>query len=297
MDSWPEGYIELLRRSDRGYCNERNLVLRALGVDALVLNDGGAYVLVVPREHALRCAVEIRQYDAEDKTPPAKLAPLPLKGSGLPGLGGYIACLLLVAIFQNQHALSHDWLEIGALDVAGVHQGELWRLVTALTLHLDTAHLMGNLVVGGLFGFFLGRLLGDGMAWFCILLAAVAGNGMNAIVQQSYFSAAGASTAVFAALGLLCGYSWRVRNSSQLRWAARWAPLVAGVVLLTWLGTGGQQTDIVAHLTGFIAGTLLGAALPGMGLVQRIAPRGQLGLGVLSILMVTVAWLFALAGP
>ncbi len=297
MDTWPEGYIELLRRRDSAYCNERNLVLRALGVDAHVLYDSGVYVLVVPQEHALRSAAELSQYDAEDKTPPAKLTPLPLRGSGLAGLGGYVTCLLLVAIFQNQHALSHDWLAIGALDVARVHQGEWWRLVTALTLHLDTAHLMGNLVVGGIFGFFLGRLLGDGMAWFCIVLAAVTGNAMDAVVQQSYFSAAGASTAVFAALGLLCGYSWRMRNSSQLRWAARWAPLVGGVALLAWLGTGDEHTDVVAHLTGFIAGTTLGTALPMIGMVQRAGPRSQLALGALGIAIVTAAWLFALAGP
>ena len=297
MDTWPDGHIELLRRKDSGYCNERNLVLKALGVDAHVVYDAGAYVLVVPQEHALRSVAELSQYDAEDKTPPAKLAPLPLRGSGLAGLGGYVACLLLVAIFQNQHALSHDWLGIGALDVARIHQGEWWRLVTALTLHLDIAHLMGNLVIGGIFGFFLGRLLGDGMAWFCILLAAVTGNAMNVIVQQSYFSAAGASTAVFAALGLLCGYSWRMRNSSQLRWAARWAPLVGGVVLLAWLGTGDEHTDVVAHLTGFLAGTALGTALPLMRRVHRASPRSGLTLGILSIVIVTGAWLLALTGP
>ena len=235
MDTWPDGYIELLRRYDRDYCNERNLVLKALGVDAHVVYDSGFFVLVVPAEHALRSVAELSQYDAEDKAPPEKLKPLPLKGSGLAGLGVYVACILLVAIFQNQHALSSDWLGIGALDVARVHQGEWWRLVTALTLHLDTAHLLGNLVIGGIFGFFLGRLLGDGLAWFCILLAAIMGNGMDAIVQQSYFSAAGASTAVFAALGLLCGYSWRMRNGSGLRWATRWAPLVVWCCWPGWV--------------------------------------------------------------
>ena len=296
MDTWPDGYIELLRRYDRDYCNERNLVLKALGVDAHVVYDSGFFVLVVPAEHALRSVAELSQYDAEDKAPPEKLKPLPLKGSGLAGLGVYVACILLVAIFQNQHALSSDWLGIGALDVARVHQGEWWRLVTALTLHLDTAHLLGNLVIGGIFGFFLGRLLGDGLAWFCILLAAIMGNGMDAIVQQSYFSAAGASTAVFAALGLLCGYSWRMRNGSGLRWATRWAPLVGGVVLLAWLGTGDEHTDVVAHLTGFTSGTALGAVLPALALVRQAGPRTQWLSGILGMVTVVTAWLFALAG-
>jgi membrane associated rhomboid family serine protease len=31
------------------------------------------------------------------------------------------------------------------------------------------------------------------------------------------------------------------------------------IILLAWLGTGTERTDIVAHLTGFIAGFAIGA--------------------------------------
>jgi len=289
----------LLRRPDRSYCNERYLVLRAVGVDARTVFDDGAFALIVPVEQALRSANELIQYDAEDRSPPTSIEPLPQRGSGLPGLAFYTVCLLLVAILQQQHIFSANWLDIGALDVEQLRQGEWWRLITALTLHLDTAHLLGNLVVGGVFAVFLGRLLGDGLAWFCILLAATAGNAMDALLQPAQFAAAGASTAVFAALGLLCGYSWRLRQASRLRWALRWAPLVGGVVLLAWFGTGDQKTDIVAHLTGFLAGTALGVLLPGLQAVKHAGPRLQRALGMLTLVVVSVAWLLALtlSGP
>ena len=284
----------MLRRHDRNYCNERYLVLRAVGVDARTVFVEGAFALIVPAEQALRSANELIQYDAEDRSPPASIEPLPQRGSGLPGLTLYTVCLLLVAILQQQHFFSADWLNIGALDVQQVWQGEWWRLITALTLHLDTAHLLGNLVVGGVFGVFLGRLLGDGLAWFCILLAATAGNAMDALLQPVQFSAAGASTAVFAALGLLCGYSWRLRQASRVRWALRWAPLVGGVVLLAWLGTGDRTTDIVAHLTGFLTGTSLGVLLPGLQIVKLAGPKLQRVLGALTAVVIAAAWVLAI---
>lgn len=84
----------------------------------------------------------------------------------------------------------------------------------------------------------------------------------------------------------------------------QWAPLVAGLVLLGWTGTGGgdptqpaagQSVDIVAHLLGFVIGAALGvvAALPSM---QRLLLRvPQWATGLVALLQIAVAWGFALA--
>ncbi len=63
---------------------------------------------------------------------------------------------------------------------------------------------------------------------------------------------------VFALLGLLAAYAWRRRADSGERWAYRWAPLIAGVFLLGFTGVGGENTDVLAHLTGFITGSATG---------------------------------------
>src|SRR5207249_10349709 len=73
--------------------------------------------------------------------------------------------------------------------------------------------------------------------------------------------AVGASTAVFAALGAMSAYSWRERFQLPQRWARRWGPLIAGVILLGWTGSAGEGTDLVAHVTGFAVGALLGATV------------------------------------
>ena len=104
----------------------------------------------------------------------------------------------------------------------------------------------------------------------------------------------GASTAVFTALGLMAAHSWKIRLPLRQSWARRWAPLVAGTVLLGWLGTAGEGTDIVAHLLGFTVGCLLGATA-GFAAVERVLermPQWLAGLGALG--SVAVAWMFAL---
>jgi membrane associated rhomboid family serine protease len=106
----------------------------------------------------------------------------------------------------------------------------------------------------------MGRLRG----WLLLALAAAAGNlAVAALNYPGPYRSIGASTAVFAGLGLLTGRAVRVLcgENGQLRWRALLVPLAAGVTLLGLFGAGGLRTDVVAHATGFAAGLVLGASL------------------------------------
>src|SRR5690606_15007314 len=103
-----------------------------------------------------------------------------------------------------------------------------------------------NLAFGVVFGHFAGQMLGPGVAWLTILVAAAAGNLLDSLLMPPQSASLGASTAVFATLGLVAAYSWRVRSDPRLRWARRWAPLIAGFALLAFTGAGGENTDVVA---------------------------------------------------
>src|SRR5690606_29475617 len=132
-----------------------------------------------------------------------------------------------------------------------IRSGEWWRAVTALTLHVDAPHLVANLVAGSWFGYLAGRRLGPGHAWAATVAMATAANLLEGYLGPVLHRSVGASTAVFAALGLIAAHAWRERYPLRARWAVRWAPLVGGVLLLGWLGTEGEHTDVIAHVLGF----------------------------------------------
>jgi hypothetical protein len=93
---------------------------------------------------------------------------------------------------------------------------------------------------------------------------------------------------------MLAAHSWRTRFHLPQRWALRWAPLVAGVVLLGWLGSAGEGTDLVAHATGFIVGVLIGAAaaLPGIKYTLERVPQWLAGLA--AFVSIALPWTCAL---
>ena len=290
----PEEHVVVWRGGSERECAELSLVLTACGIDHRRVFDGsGFFLLVVPAADARRASDEIAAYRAEHAAPPPPPPPLREYPGAWIGVAAYASVLMVFAILTRQAVLGIDWRRAGMVIAGSVIGSEWWRAITALTLHADTVHLASNLAFGGFFGFFLGRHFGPGVAWLAILVAGFIGNGLNAAIQPADHRSLGASTAVFGALGLLTAYTWR-RGPRHGSLRARLAPIVAGIALLAFTGTGGERTDIFAHLTGFAAGFGLGALLLHKLDLSRVrhaqAIAGALALGLLS-----VAWAFALA--
>ena len=60
---------------------------------------------------------------------------------------------------------------------------------------------------------------------------------------------------MFTALGLIAAYGWRRHLRELDAVDAQDSPLIGGVALLAFTGTGGENTDILAHLVGFVVGS------------------------------------------
>jgi len=168
-------------------------------------------------------------------------------------------------------------------------------VLTALTLHGDLPHLLSNLAFGALFGYPAARLFGPGIAWLLILLGGGIAYGADALLHPPNHYLLGASTAVFTALGLVAAYGWRRHLRNWAPWMRRSAPLIGGIALLAFTGTGGENTDVLAHLAGFVVGTGIGALcarlpmpLPGRNGLQWAA-------GLTAIALLASAWGLALA--
>ena len=279
---------------NRRACADRALVLESLQIPYDIVEDGVSCVLVVPARFSPQAVAELRQY--EEENPPRRVSPryAPIEHqNAVPGVVGYVVVICAVAWLAGASIFARDWLGAGRIDGALLRDGEWWRTITALTLHSGLRHLVGNIIFGAFFGLFAGRLLGPGVAWLTIVLAGAAGNALNTLLLESAHRSIGASTAVFAALGLLAGFVWRGRLMSQERWPYRVGPIVGGLALLMFTGTGDANTDIGAHLMGFLCGLAAGILLAPIR-TRLTNRRWQIGAAISAVGCVVIAWLAAL---
>lgn len=160
--------------------------------------------------------------------------------------------------------ISHPgWVERGAVDTMAIFdRGEVWRAATALFLHGDGGHLISNVAIGFLLFAAVVKTFGRGLGWLLVAASAVLGNlAVAAVNYPGPYRSLGASTAIFAGLGLLTGRALRVVSGSTHPHRGR--------ELLVALGTGGtifalygvsgdMRVDVGAHLAGFLAGLVAG---------------------------------------
>jgi membrane associated rhomboid family serine protease len=289
-----EDWTIVFEARHRGQCHEQALVLDAVAIPYLIAGgQRNEAILLVPAEHAARAREQLRLYKAENRRRPFR-PELTLHGHGLPGVFAYVLVLVVAFLVQARVAYGLDWLGAGALNGAAVRAGDWWRVFTALTLHADAGHLVANLFFGAFFGAFAGQYLGSGVAWATILLAAASGNVLDVLLLPPSHRAIGASTAVFAALGLIASLIWRAEARGGSTWARRYAPLIGASVLLAYIGTGDVQTDAVAHLTGFVAGIFAGAAYDLRRPRWLQSALVQVGAGAGTLALLAACWWLAL---
>jgi rhomboid protease GluP len=280
-------------RGPKALGREYSLVLEARAIDHEVLESEGTWLLTVIPSLEARALDELARYAAERSMPrPQSRFVVAFRGAAL-GVAVYASVLLFTAYCAGLSLFGKDWYAAGVID-AGPARHEWWRAVTALTLHVDPAHLFSNLFFGALVGIAASRLLGSGIAWFAALFAGTCANYLEMWIAPGSHRALGASTAVFAALGVVAGLAWTERLGFLERHWYRWAPLIAGVCLLTLFGAGGEHIDVLGHFLGFVFGTLAGSLCAIFGVPRGRRLSTQVYFGAAAIMSIVLAWLLAL---
>jgi len=242
-----------------GEVQEHTLVVLAMNLDCLVtVDEEGSYLLHADPAFALAIREEFRLYAAEQQElqdPPH----IPIFASGLELALLWVCSLLFFFMMQDKEpSFTANYLN-SSVDVIQHH--EFYRPFTALFLHGDIEHLMGNVAFGLIFCILVANSLGPFTAWGLILSAGFLGNTANAIWQYpGPFFSLGASTATFGALGLLVGVGIHVAwISRRYRESFRVVlPLAAGLIMVSNFGMGGPSVDVSGHLWGFVFGVALG---------------------------------------
>lgn len=292
LDSDDPRPVQCVRQAlDRHPISEASLVLTAVAIDNRIDRVDGLWCLMVPEPSANQAVRELEKYTAENipiVAPPTK--PITFD-SGWLGVLGYLLIIWLLPVLEL--TVDNDWRGAGRMEAGLVMAGEWWRTATALTLHGDLGHLLGNSVFGTIFGLFVGRYLGSGFGWLLVLLAAMLGNTLNAWIQPDDFRSIGASTATFAALGLVSGFVWRRGFYRHPDWRRAFAPIFAAFALLAYTGFGGENTDVMAHITGFGSGLATGLLIAGFD-IRRLGKSGHYIAAAITLGILWRAWYVAL---
>jgi len=269
----------------RSAVEEWALVLAAAGIAHRVARGAGTWRLLVAARDADRSVAALNAYDAERSAPAGEEAP-----EYGPTYAGVLVAVLLVAFYGATGPADPGgaWARAGSASAELIVRGQVWRAVTALTLHANPAHLLGNAVACAVFVTAAGRALGPGLGGSLVLVAGAGGNVLNAFLHGAHHSGVGASTAVFGAIGVLGGLQF----GRKRRRRGAWLPVAGSLALLAMLGSD-PEADIVAHLFGLLVGGALGVAAA--LLVAR--PPGRLAQWALAfgaLAAVAGSWLVAL---
>ena len=305
-----ESYLVTASREEM---KEWTIILAAAGIEHRVVESVEGWWVLLPAgrlEEARREIAVVREQNKDFKPPVPDLPVEDVEPYPRP-VGAWILIAVLLALFAWTGAFNPANPVHLALDndAVAVKTGQWWRVFTALGMHADAGHLLGNMAFIGMLGFFVCRRLGSGMGSLLIVLGGGLGNTIVSLLAREHYSI-GASTASFAALGLLIGAAMlhHVRRSSlRSIWSRAWIPVGVAVALFGWTGVGepppeffgqpgngeGSRVDVAAHLFGMLSGFVLGAPFGWVGRVA-LSDRAQALCGVVLILGYAATWHLAL---
>jgi rhomboid protease GluP len=288
------GSAAITVRSER-QAMDWSLVLVSQGIHPIIERDPETnnWRLVIDAAEFQPAVHALRQYKIENRRPVWRQE---LPGTGLIVDGRCLIFLLILAFLYAFEATGRGDLQAaGIMDSRAVRSGEWWRLLTAVMLHGSLAHLVANVTTGlVLLGLAMGAF-GPGLGLLASFLAGVGGNLAGLLFHSESHRGLGASGMIMGALGLLAAQSLvSLRHGTTPAQLAVRAVMSAGLLLVLLGFSPERNTDVLAHVAGFITGLTLGAALafcPPHLLQSRWSNRvaAAIWLG-----LVTVAWSCAL---
>lgn len=198
---------------------------------------------------------------------------------------------LMYLLQLSQMGADWEMVALGKMNAELFFRGEIWRAITALTLHADFSHFSGNI----LGGFFLIYILLERFSFGWVLwggtFCAIVANTVTAFVLKNHFSL-GFSTWVFSALGwVMVSAFWEKKVGKNLV-QNYLQPLFGGILLFSLMGLA-ENADVWAHFFGFICGALWGVLFEKI-FRQYSSHIVSWVLGISTYVIFSLAWLAAL---
>ncbi|MBN1961729.1 MAG: rhomboid family intramembrane serine protease [Deltaproteobacteria bacterium] len=204
----------------------------------------------------------------------------------------FALCLALLLIAGSIITLdvtrASSFFQRGALLAGSLSDGQWWRLITAATLHADYQHAISNASFMLVLAWAASERLGPGVTLFYWLITAITGFIVGYLFSDIN-ATVGASGGLFGLLGATGGNGLRGRFEISFAWRERMRIGGAAVLLLAFTAFN-PESNIKAHVSGFISGLVVGFIAP---VNKRANWLIQLIAGVASMAVVIFAWVCA----
>lgn len=269
-------------------------VISSLGGDYFADYTEGNWIILVPQEQYRFFEKQIADYESErvlfDKQRYECSCHTTVEHNTSYSALHVSLILLFIHLISGPSNMGGPLIETGLLSITGLFNGEWWRPITALTLHGDIAHLLSNSMFLIVFVPHICRCIGPTLTWFLILLSGIAGNITTCFFYEAPHRSLGASTSVFAALGLLAGLAVITKlRERETKLASR--AFIAGVAMLAVTGLD-IDTDVLAHIFGFIYGLIFAGI--GYFLKEKLSIKFKTVLWLITCAIPASAWYYAI---
>ena len=215
-----------------------------------------------PAAVGFQCPECVREGNRSVRTPRTTFGGVIPRGDGAIVTKAIIGICVVVFVIQSATGsdvqLHFDLLGYARIpprgEVAGVADGEYYRLFTAIFLHGSITHLAVNMLSLWLLGAPLEQALGRGRLITLFVVGGLGGSALSYLINSQYSQSLGASGAIFALFGALLPISRKLQYSL--------APYFAMLALNAVIGfIPSSHIDWKAHLGGLVTGIVLGAAV------------------------------------
>ncbi len=175
-----------------------------------------------------------------------------------------VAINVIVFLITDVMGMSGSYylIEHGALGYDPVlNHHELHRLLTHMFLHADEDHLLNNMLMLAILGYYMEEYLGHIrflILYFCTGFIAACTSMVYNMMQMDLTPSIGASGAIFGLMGSFVFLIWHLRQQQQSIDPRR---LLLAIAISFYGGINSLEIDMMAHAGGFLSGMPCAALL------------------------------------
>lgn len=212
--------------------------------------------------------------------------------SAIPYTTGVLACLIVVAV-PEMIVGENESIEAAGLVKSAVWDGEVWRLLTCATLHVNFMHIWmnGHALVG--FGRMIESLTNRAYLTIVFLPSALCGSVFSLLLMPNTTSV-GASGGLMGLVGFLAVLGYRRK---EILPSGFFKSILINICFMGVIGlVGFAIIDNAAHLGGLLAGVVCGLIFIKKDVDANLAKASRLvtGLGLASLLLIAIISLLSI---